>query len=117
MGRLGRRPEPVRVTGDDFTEVVDLKRMVTGMKQELREFLEGEGTVEGYVAEVMARQRNEASCRDRAEAKLENLLATPEAAYDYWLKANAQLQSMGIYQLPLPDALRGYEAALDIDEG
>ena len=26
------------------------------------------------------------------------------------------LQSMGIYPLPLPDALRGYEASLDIDE-
>ena len=31
-------------------------------------------------------------------------------------KSLAQLQSMGIYPLPLPDALRGYEATLDLDE-
>ena len=30
--------------------------------------------------------------------------------------ANAQLQSMGIYPLTLPDALRSYQMSLDIDE-
>jgi len=108
--------EPVKVTGDDFTEVVDLKRMVEGMKQEMREFLEGGGTMEEYVAEVLQRQKEEASCRERAEAKLESLLANPRDAYDYWLKANAQLKSMGIYELPLPDALQGYQAGLDLNE-
>jgi len=37
-------------------------------------------------------------------------------AYSYWLKANAQLQAMGIYPLPLPDALRSYQMELDIEE-
>ena len=37
-------------------------------------------------------------------------------AYDYWLKANAQLQAMGIYPLALPDALRSYQMSLGIDE-
>lgn len=37
-------------------------------------------------------------------------------AYDYWLKANASLKSMGIYELPLPDALQAYQAGLDLDE-
>jgi hypothetical protein len=35
-------------------------------------------------------------------------------AYDFFLKANAQLQSMGIY--PLPDTLRSYQNTLDFDE-
>ena len=39
-----------------------------------------------------------------------------KAAYAYWLKANAQLQSMGIYPLALPDALRSYQMSLDIEE-
>ena len=39
-----------------------------------------------------------------------------KAAYAYWLKANAQLQAMGIYPLALPDALRTYQMSLDIDE-
>ena len=37
-------------------------------------------------------------------------------AYAYWLKANAQLQAMGIYPLALPDLLRTYQMSLDIDE-
>ncbi len=42
--------------------------------------------------------------------------ASYHEAYSYWLKANAQLQSMGIYPLPLPDILRGYESTLELDE-
>ena len=34
----------------------------------------------------------------------------------FGLKANARLQSMGIYPLPLPDALRPYQMGLDIEE-
>ena len=41
---------------------------------------------------------------------------TLKAAYAYWLKANAQLQAMGIYPLALPDALRSYQMSFDIDE-
>ncbi len=43
-------------------------------------------------------------------------LRPTEAAYAYWLKANAQLQAMGIYPLALPDALRSYQMNLDIEE-
>ncbi len=42
--------------------------------------------------------------------------AALKAAYAYWLKANAQLQAMGIYPLALPDALRSYQMSLDIEE-
>lgn len=34
----------------------------------------------------------------------------------FGFKANAQLQAMGIYPLPLPDALRSYQMGLDIEE-
>ena len=73
-------------------------------------------TVEGYLAELEKRQRLELSYRERAEQKLEELLKEPKAAYAYWLKANAQLQAMGIYPLALPDALRSYQMGLDIEE-
>ena len=43
-------------------------------------------------------------------------MALAAAAYAYWLKANAQLQAMGIYPLALPDALRSYQMGLDIEE-
>ena len=145
--------EPIRIASTDFTEAVDLKRIVTGMKREMRAYLAGGGTVEGYLAELERRQRLEISYRENAERRLKELLdardddgrdgARPEMkrrdaaspsgekrgdggsdeaqqplkeAYDYWLKANAQLQAMGIYPLALPDALRSYQMSLGIDE-
>ena len=119
--------EPIRIASTDFTEVVDLKRIVTGMKREMRAYLAGGGTVEGYLAELEKRQKLEVSYRERAEQKLNDMLNGQDvrspswrnsikAAYAYWLKANAQLQSMGIYPLTLPDALRSYQMSLDIDE-
>ena len=131
--------EPTRIASTDFTEVVDLKRIVTGMKRELGAYLSGGGTVQQYLAELVKRQRLEISYRERAEQKLNELLAdsqkhpshsSPKAtegspstlnpqlstAYSYWLKANAQLKAMGIYELPLPDILRRHQMSLDLDE-
>ena len=127
--------EPIRIASTDFTEVVDLKRIVVGMKREMKAYLAGGGTAEQYLAELEKRQRLEISYRESAERRLADLLssalessnggsaqARPAAsaflrdAYDYWLKANAHLQSMGIWPLPLPDALRAYQMNLDIDE-
>ena len=130
---------PIRIASSDFTEVVDLKRIVTGMKREMRAYLAGGGSVEGYLAELEKRQRLEISYRENAERKLNGLLEDSQkqpshsfpkdtegkpstrnpqlsAAYSYWLKANAQLQTMGIYPLTLPDALRSYQMSLDIEE-
>ena len=121
--------EPIRIASTDFTEVVDLKRIVAGMKREMRAYLAGGGTAEQYLAELEKRQRLELSYRERAEQRLNELLREQKgdgrrqdggspykAAYAYWLKANAQLQAMGIYPLALPDALRSYQMNLDIDE-
>ena len=135
--------EPIRIASTDFTEVVDLKRIVTGMKREMRAYIAGGGTVEQYLAELEKRQRLEISYRENAERRLNDMLngqdarspgatgGTPisgqdahsssgrpslKAAYAYWLKANAQLQAMGIYPLALPDVLRSYQMSLDIEE-
>ena len=149
--------EPVRVASTDFTEVSDLKRIVAGLKREMRAYLAGGGTVEQYLAELAKRQRLEISYRENAEQKLAAMLeatrqgtgktasaqqqgaggtasvqqqgagvtasvqqqgteAALRKAYDYWLKANASLKSMGIYELPLPDALQAYQAGLGLDE-
>ncbi len=119
--------EPIKVAGTDFTEAVDLKRIVTGMKREMRAYIAGGGTAELYLSELVKRQKLEISYRENAEKRLAELLngenAKPETrnqklktAYEYWLKANASLKSMGIYELPLPDALQGYQASLGLDE-
>ncbi|MBQ6010558.1 MAG: hypothetical protein IJL17_18655 [Kiritimatiellae bacterium] len=119
--------EPIRIASTDFTEVVDLKRIVSGMKREMRAYIAGGGTVEQYLAELEKRQRLEISYRENAEKRLAEMLNGQDArspggrdslkaAYAYWLKANAQLQAMGIYPLALPDALRSYQMSLDIEE-
>ena len=114
---------PIRIASTDFTEVVDLKRIVTGMKREMRGYLLAGGTVEDYFAELTKRQRLEISYRERAENKLKEMLPGQEhkasnekrlaAAYSHWMKSNASLKSMGIYELALPDALREYQANVD----
>ena len=108
--------EPIRIVSSDFTEVIDLKRIVTGMKREMRAYLAGGGTAEGYMVELEKRQRLEISYRDNAEKRLNEMLSNQKEAYAYWLKANAQLQAMGIYPLALPDVLRAYQMNLDIEE-
>ena len=142
--------EPIRIASTDFTEVVDLKRIVTGMKREMRAYLAGGGTVEQYLAELEKRQRLEISYRENAGRRLDEMIKTAteqkdkaaadgrnsrnarnaesatvggnaypstelRSAYDYWLKANAQLQAMGIYPLALPDALRVYQMGLELE--
>lgn len=115
--------EPIRIAETDFTEAVDLKRIVAKIKSDLRAYLADGGDIDGYLEELAKRQKLEVAYREKAEKHLARLCASAHGkkadkseAYGYWLKANAQLQSMGIYPLPLPDALRGYEATLDLDE-
>ena len=120
--------ETILLVSSDFTEVVDLKRMVEGMKREMRAYLAGGGTPEEYLGELDKRQRLEISYRENAEGRLKRILAEdgnngkplPSArlkeAYDYWLKANALLKSMGIYEIPLPDALRLLQTTLELEE-
>lgn len=109
---LGR---PIRIASNDFTEVVDLKRIVTSMKREMQAYLAGGGTAREYCEELAKRQKLETSYRENAEKRLAGLLSNPKEAYAYWLKANASLKSMGIYELPLPDALHNFQSKLDLD--
>ena len=104
----------------------------------MRAYLAGGGTVEQYLAELAKRQRLKISYRENAEKRLGQMIeaSTPSTrnpqhlnpstsrqinpqfstAYFYWLKANASLKSMGIYELPLPEALHGYQTGLDLAE-
>ena len=111
---------PVKASEDELSETIDLKRIVEGMRRELKGYLAAGETVDEYLAELVKRQRVEISLRENAEKKVLAAIASDEEnhakAYDYWLKANAQLQSMGIYPIPLPDALRDYQFNLNLDE-
>lgn len=111
---------PLKFSAKELSESIDLKRIVTGMKRELANYIALGGTWDGYLEELVKRQKLEISYRQNAHLKIHTALdgihPDKAKAYDYWLKANAQLQSMGIYPIPLPDALRDYQFNLNLDE-
>lgn len=110
---------PIYTSDNEFTEYVDLKRITAGIKREMRVFLRGGQTAQEYLEELVRRQDLEKSYRDRAEKKIQVMVAEKavdkKALYDFWLKANAQLQSMGIYPLALPDILRDFQMPFDLE--
>lgn len=111
---------PIYVTDNEFTEYVDLKRITAGIKREMRNYIRAGRTQQEYLGELVKRQRLEIGHRKKAERKLQAMISgkcTDKAGiYDFWIKANAQLQSMGIYPLALPDELRDYQMSFDLDE-
>ena len=96
------------------------------------EYLRGEGTVRGYILELIKRQEVEIRHREKVERRLLEMLAPPSVgaslgagdvldnqlknAYEFWLKANAQLQSLGIYSIPLPEKLRNYQLTNQLED-
>ncbi len=99
---------PIRIRSDEFTEHIDLKRIVAEIKHEAKAYLDGGGTVADYLSELRKRQQTEVSYRENADKRLAELLKDGEnlsKAYDFWLKANATLGTYGIHPLPLPDEL------------
>ena len=109
--------EPITIAENEFTESVDLKRIVTRIKGDMRRYFAAGGTADEFIAELVKRQKQEIAYREKAEERLNEMLKGDAAkAYDFFLKANAQLQSMGVYPLPLPDSLRNYQLSLDFDE-
>lgn len=125
---------PLTVASDEFTESIDLKRIVTGMKREMGQYLAGGGYVSGYIRELVRRQQTEIDARESAEKKLRELLAPPayrsssgaesaanlerqlKEAYEFWLNANAQLSSMGIAPIPVPMRLLGYQRKMGLKD-
>lgn len=112
--------ESLKYTDDELTEYIDLKRIVTGMKHEMRAYLVGGGLISGYIRELIKRQELEASYREKADKKLDELLKAAangtkkdyRKAYDHWLQSNAFLKSIGVFGIPLPPALREYQLNL-----
>ncbi len=128
----------IRIASNEFTEYVDLKRIVCGMKRELSAYIAAGGTVDQYKIELVKRQKQEVAYRQKAQNNLNELITKrnnanlkpgpgyqerlaqhhqncAKAAYEYWLKANAQLDSMGIWELPLPDELKSYQMSMGLD--
>ncbi len=114
--------EPLKIASDELTEIIDLTRIVAGLRKELRGYVQGGGSTDSYIEELIKRQDHEVALRQKNVIKLGELLDQPKSkgvlqkAYDYWLKSNAQLDSMGIYAIPMPEALRDYQKSINLED-
>ena len=100
---LGRK---VPVAKDDSLEARQIKAMVEGMKEELREFLADGGSIIGYGQCLVQRQEQEIGYYTRAKTELDALVeakAPREEVVALWEKSNDKLRRMGIRLLSLPE--------------
>ena len=99
---LARR---VEATETDSIEARQIKAMVEGMKQELREFLAEGGTIVEYGQELVKRQEEELAHHDRVKAEIDaaHKSGMPrKQLVELWQKRNAALRGMGVKLVPLP---------------
>ena len=107
--------EPITVDMNEDSETdIQMKNIVQGMKQEIKEYLKGGGTIETYLAELQKRQDREASYYSEAFAMVNKSAKEddPAMAYELWKKTNEHLQKQGIRTMPLPRRLWKYERNL-----
>ena len=88
----------VAFAADDSREVVELKAIVNGIKDELREYLaDGEGTAASFIRRLEERQEEERLIYRRVQNELE---ADPDPVL--WEERNHSLREMGIRTIPRP---------------
>lgn len=95
---------PLEVMPTDSEEVAKMKRMVNGMKSELRTYLAAGGRVEKYVMRVRERVRTEEKIREEFSREMEALKngADPDCRKK-WTEKNLLLREMGLRTEALPD--------------
>lgn len=87
----------VPVRPDDPREIRELKAIVNGMKDELKEFLSNGETIESYLGALNARQQEESTIYTRTVGELEK-----EPDLSVWEQKNAQLRALGLRTVPRP---------------
>ena len=96
----------VEATETDSIEVRQIKAMVEGMKQELREYLADDGTIVEYGKALVQRQEEELGYYNRAKTEIVNAKKSgmgQAQLVELWEKRNAALRRMGVKLVPLPE--------------
>ena len=96
----------VEIRPEDGIEVRQIKAMVEGMKQELRQFLADDGTIVEYGRELVKRQEEEIAYYNRAKTEIENAQKAKMPAAqlnDLWERRNESLRQMGVKLVPMPE--------------
>ena len=96
-------PKFIPLAKDDTEELRKMKRMVNGMKAEMRDYLAAGGTLIDYIDLCCERCRTEKGIQDSINAKF-NLLRKkdPLEVMEAWEKHNKTLRSLGLPTVPLP---------------
>ena len=94
----------VEVRDSDLEEYRQMKRIVEGMKEEMREYLADGGNIDGYVSRMVDRQNAEADVFDRERRALEDLARSKsvEEIMPLWNDANRRLRAIGLKTLSIP---------------
>ena len=96
---------PIRIADDELEEFKQMKCMVAGMREELKDYLADGGSVMGYFGRLMERQNEElgviAHERNVVEAAI--ALKRPDLN-DVWNRANRKLRNMGLPVFPPPES-------------
>ncbi|MCL1921883.1 MAG: hypothetical protein FWG50_12565 [Kiritimatiellaeota bacterium] len=105
---LAALEESVVVTAEDSPEDAGRKELVAWMKEDMRRFLAGGGTVAGFFAELERRQEQEAGLLNEARRILHEIARDGggEEALAAHRALNGELAAKGIAPLPLPRRLR-----------
>lgn len=98
---------------DDLTEYRQIKAIVTGLRQELRQYLDEGGSALGFLERLEERQNLEAALYRRLEAEVKSaetntnsaLRTSHSALYSLWTAKNEELRALGIRTIPLPQEL------------
>ena len=96
----------IGVEESDTIEARQIKAMVEGMKQELREFLADGGTIVEYGKALVQRQEEEIGYYTRAKNELDTAKKSGKGQselMDLWANRNAKLRRLGIKLLPIPE--------------
>ena len=104
---LHATPTPSTYTsGSASLEARQIRAMVEGMKQELRDFLADGGTIVEYGKRLVQRQEEELRYYNMVKCELESATKSGMsdlALEELWEIRNAKLRAMGIRLVPLPE--------------
>ena len=89
----------IKIADADSREVRELKQIVNGIREEMREYLaNGNGTPRSYWRRLNERTTSEMQIYERTRRELEN-----EKSPDVWDEKNAALRRLGLRTIPNPN--------------
>ena len=89
----------IQITAEDSREVRELKQIVNGMREEMREYLaNGNGTPRSYWRRLNERTLSEIQIYERTRRELEK-----ETRPEIWEQKNESLRILGLRTIPAPN--------------